>query len=54
VQPDTHDPYFGTYVVNYPLPIEIFVGWFLAPRKLPGRARSTVVRTKRPGNGRDL
>jgi len=26
VQPDTHDPYFGTYVVNYPLPIEIFVG----------------------------
>ena len=26
VQPDKHDPYFGTYVVNYPLPIEVFVG----------------------------
>jgi hypothetical protein len=25
-QPDKHDPYFGTYVVNYPLPIEVFVG----------------------------
>lgn len=26
VQPDTHDPNFGSYVINYPLPIEVFVG----------------------------
>jgi len=26
VQPDKHNPYYGTYVINYPLPIEIFVG----------------------------
>ena len=25
VQPDTHDANFGTYVINYPLPIEVFV-----------------------------
>src|SRR5258707_12755005 len=25
VQPDTHDPNYGTYVINYPLPIEVFV-----------------------------
>jgi DMSO/TMAO reductase YedYZ molybdopterin-dependent catalytic subunit len=26
VQPDGHDPNFGTYVINHPLPIEVFVG----------------------------
>jgi DMSO/TMAO reductase YedYZ molybdopterin-dependent catalytic subunit len=25
VQPDTHDPSYGTYVINYPLPIEVFI-----------------------------
>jgi DMSO/TMAO reductase YedYZ molybdopterin-dependent catalytic subunit len=25
VQPDTHDQNYGTYVINYPLPIEVFV-----------------------------
>ncbi len=25
VQPDAHDPNFGTYVINHPLPIEVFV-----------------------------
>jgi hypothetical protein len=25
VQPDKHDPNHGTYVINYPLPIEVFV-----------------------------
>jgi DMSO/TMAO reductase YedYZ molybdopterin-dependent catalytic subunit len=25
VQPDKHDPNYGTYVINYPLPIEVFV-----------------------------
>jgi DMSO/TMAO reductase YedYZ molybdopterin-dependent catalytic subunit len=25
VQPDRHDPNFGSYVINYPLPIEVFV-----------------------------
>jgi DMSO/TMAO reductase YedYZ molybdopterin-dependent catalytic subunit len=25
VQPDRHDPNYGSYVVNYPLPIEVFV-----------------------------
>jgi len=25
VQPDQHDPNYGTYVINYPLPIEVFV-----------------------------
>ena len=25
-QPDTHDPNYGSYVVNHPLPIEVFVG----------------------------
>src|SRR6266446_4217756 len=25
VQPDTHDPSYGTYVINHPLPIEVFV-----------------------------
>jgi DMSO/TMAO reductase YedYZ molybdopterin-dependent catalytic subunit len=25
VQPDKHDPHYGTYVINYPLPIEVFV-----------------------------
>jgi DMSO/TMAO reductase YedYZ molybdopterin-dependent catalytic subunit len=25
-QPDRHDRNFGTYVINYPLPIEVFVG----------------------------
>ncbi len=25
VQPDNHDPNYGTYVINYPLPIEVFV-----------------------------
>ena len=24
-QPDRHDPSYGTYVINYPLPIEVFV-----------------------------
>jgi DMSO/TMAO reductase YedYZ molybdopterin-dependent catalytic subunit len=26
VQPDKHDPHHGTYVINHPLPIEVFVG----------------------------
>jgi DMSO/TMAO reductase YedYZ molybdopterin-dependent catalytic subunit len=26
VQPDKHDPNYGTYVINHPLPIEVFVG----------------------------
>jgi DMSO/TMAO reductase YedYZ molybdopterin-dependent catalytic subunit len=26
VQPDKHDPNYGTYVINYPLPIDVFVG----------------------------
>jgi DMSO/TMAO reductase YedYZ molybdopterin-dependent catalytic subunit len=26
VQPDKHDPHYGTYVINHPLPIEVFVG----------------------------
>jgi DMSO/TMAO reductase YedYZ molybdopterin-dependent catalytic subunit len=26
VQPDGHDPNYGTYVIHYPLPIEVFVG----------------------------
>jgi DMSO/TMAO reductase YedYZ molybdopterin-dependent catalytic subunit len=26
VQPDSHDPYYGSYVINHPLPIEVFVG----------------------------
>jgi DMSO/TMAO reductase YedYZ molybdopterin-dependent catalytic subunit len=26
VQPDKHDPRFGSYVINHPLPIEVFVG----------------------------
>jgi DMSO/TMAO reductase YedYZ molybdopterin-dependent catalytic subunit len=26
VQPDQHDPNNGTYVINHPLPIEVFVG----------------------------
>ena len=25
VQPDKHDPNHGTYVINHPLPIEVFV-----------------------------
>jgi len=25
VQPDKHDPNYGTYVINHPLPIEVFV-----------------------------
>ena len=25
-QPDSHDPRHGTYVINHPLPIEVFVG----------------------------
>jgi DMSO/TMAO reductase YedYZ molybdopterin-dependent catalytic subunit len=25
VQPDKHDPHYGTYVINHPLPIEVFV-----------------------------
>ena len=25
VQPDTHDPNYGSYVINHPLPIEVFV-----------------------------
>jgi DMSO/TMAO reductase YedYZ molybdopterin-dependent catalytic subunit len=25
VQPDRHDPNYGSYVINYPLPIEVFV-----------------------------
>jgi DMSO/TMAO reductase YedYZ molybdopterin-dependent catalytic subunit len=25
VQPEKHDPNYGTYVINYPLPIEVFV-----------------------------
>jgi hypothetical protein len=25
VQPDEHDQYYGTYVINHPLPIEVFV-----------------------------
>jgi len=25
VQPENHDPNYGTYVINYPLPIEVFV-----------------------------
>ena len=24
-QPDRHDPNYGTYVINHPLPIEVFV-----------------------------
>ena len=26
VQPEQHDPNFGSYVINHPLPIEVFVG----------------------------
>jgi DMSO/TMAO reductase YedYZ molybdopterin-dependent catalytic subunit len=26
VQPDRHDPNYGSYVINHPLPIEVFVG----------------------------
>jgi DMSO/TMAO reductase YedYZ molybdopterin-dependent catalytic subunit len=26
VQPDKHDPNYGSYVINHPLPIEVFVG----------------------------
>lgn len=26
IQPDTHDQNYGTYVINHPLPIEVFVG----------------------------
>jgi DMSO/TMAO reductase YedYZ molybdopterin-dependent catalytic subunit len=26
VQPDAHDPSYGTYVIDHPLPIEVFVG----------------------------
>lgn len=26
VQPDTHDPDHGSYVISHPLPIEVFVG----------------------------
>jgi hypothetical protein len=25
VQPDTHDPNYGSYVINHPLPIDVFV-----------------------------
>jgi DMSO/TMAO reductase YedYZ molybdopterin-dependent catalytic subunit len=25
VQPDTHDPSYGSYVINHPLPIEVFI-----------------------------
>jgi hypothetical protein len=25
VQPDSHDPNYGSYAVNHPLPIEVFV-----------------------------
>jgi len=25
VQPDEHDPSYGSYVINHPLPIEVFV-----------------------------
>jgi len=26
VQPDKHDRNYGTYVINHPLPIEVFIG----------------------------
>jgi DMSO/TMAO reductase YedYZ molybdopterin-dependent catalytic subunit len=32
VQPDKHDPNFGSYVINYPLPIEVFVEHPASPR----------------------
>jgi hypothetical protein len=25
VQPDRHDPHYGSYVINHALPIEVFV-----------------------------
>jgi DMSO/TMAO reductase YedYZ molybdopterin-dependent catalytic subunit len=32
MQPDKHDQNYGSYVINHPLPIEVFVAW-------PGRLR---------------
>ena len=32
VQPDKHDQNYGTYVINHPLPIEVFVSDCGGPR----------------------
>jgi hypothetical protein len=32
IQPDKHDQNYGTYVINHPLPIEVFVGDSAGPR----------------------
>jgi hypothetical protein len=32
IQPDKHDQNYGTYVINHPLPIEVFVDEAGGPR----------------------